>query len=148
LLCLILFLVERADRGMRLVVANRLAELAVDREASADALRRAIRPDERPVGTPHLHADDVGLPAHLLLDLPRQVRRDMHAVAAHELRPQDAVDVLRETCPLVVQCLPAQRCRQDRAEHESPGDENDGARKQEHAQQRDRAVHRPAARYP
>jgi hypothetical protein len=120
LLGLVLLLVERADRGMRIVVADRLAELAVDREAATDAMRRAIRPDEHPVGTPHLDADDVGLPAQLLLDLPRQVRRDMHSVAAHELRPQHAVDVLRQPGPLVVEHLPAQRSRQDGAEHQPP----------------------------
>jgi hypothetical protein len=141
----VLLLVETLDRRLRAVVADRLGELALEREAVADATGRPVRPDEEAVRAPHLHADNVGLATQLLLDLAREVRRDVNPVAAHQLRAQHAVDVFGHARAPLVERLAAQCLRQHGAEQQPARDQDDGARQQEDAQQRDRPVDRPAA---
>ena len=71
--------------------------------------------------------------------------RDVELVSAHEPRPKDAVDVLRQTHALVVERLALQGCREEPAQGRPADEEDPGARHEEDMQQRDRAMERPAA---
>src|SRR6266540_140822 len=108
LLGLVLLLVELADRGVRLVLADRFAELTLERELLPDPFLREVRPDEDAVRAPDLDADDVRLTLQLLVDLAGEMWRDVDAVALDDLRPEHAVDVLGHPRAGVVERLPAQ----------------------------------------
>jgi hypothetical protein len=112
-----------------LSLRDRLAEIALHgaRESLPDALGCAAGPDERSVGAPHLDRDDVRLAAELRLDLQGQVRRDVDLLPAHELRAQDAVDVLGEAGAGIVERLPAQRGGQEPAEDDRADKQDSGA---------------------
>ena len=146
--CRVLRASELADRGMRLSLVDRLAEVPEQRrrKAPADSLGGSVRPNECAVGAPHLDRKEVGLSPELGLQLERQVRRDMELVTANELRPEHSVDVLRQTRAGVVEGLTFEGRREEPAEHRGPYEQDPGAREQEDMQKRDRAAERPATR--
>ena len=69
----------------------------------------------------------------------------MDAIAAHELWPEHAVDVLRQAGATVLERLPTQRRRQDGTQEDRADEEDRRACHQEDAQERDGAVNRPRA---
>ena len=129
------FGIRRDDAGDRAVAADRFAEVAVEREAVADAARVEARPRERAVRAPDLHADDVGLAAEHSQDRLREPARRDDLVAVHHHRAEDAVDVLRERRPLFAERLAVKRAREHRAEEERGGDEQRSRRDDEQPHQ-------------
>jgi len=121
-------LVERAGRP---VLRDRLAEVAVEREAAADPTAAAVRPGEHAVGAPDLHGDEIVLPPELLEQARRDARRHDDAPAANELRAEHAVDVLRQARSRVGERLATQRGGEDRAEGDAAREQDRGARDQE-----------------
>ena len=103
--------------------ARRFSIVSPRSPSSADEKRRPIRSGARfvqtsvPSGRHTLTDEEVGLAPQLRLELEREMRRDVELVAANELRPKHAVDVLRQARAGVVERLALQRCR----EQPSPG---------------------------
>ena len=74
----------------------------------ADSASGAVRPREHAVRAPDLHGYDLRPPAKLVDEPPRELGMNDHGVVLHELRAQDAVDVLRQARAGVVKYLTLQ----------------------------------------
>ena len=143
----VLVVPELVDGCVSALECDRLPEVAGEggRKAPADPFRSSVRPDQRPVRTPDLDGDEIGLPPKLRLELPGEVRGDVQLVVAHKLGTQHAVHVLGQAHSRIVERLPLDGGRQQPAEDDRPDEQDAGASQQEDTQKRDRAVKRPAA---
>ena len=77
-------------------------------EAVADSLTGTVRPCERAVRPPDLHGHDLGPPAKLGDEPSGELRVDDDGVVLHQLWAEDAVDVLSQARPGVVEYLTLQ----------------------------------------
>jgi hypothetical protein len=124
------------------LLPERLGEVTIELEALADPALRAVRPREHAVGAPDLHGHERPIAPELAEQPPGHVPVDPEAVAVDELSPQNAVDVLRDTDPVVGDRLRRERACQDGAEDEAAERDDHRAREQEDAQERHGALRR------
>ena len=132
---------ELVDRAGGAAGLERPREVAVDLEATADAGAVAIRPRQDAVGAPDLDRHEVGLPVEAR-EQARRLGPDPDPPVADDRRPDDALGVGDERRLRVFEGLGTQGGRERPTEDDAGDEEDGGARDEEDAQQRQRALER------
>lgn len=123
----ILLVAEGAELGARLLGLEYLGELPADGEALAEPLGRDVRPLERPVGVPDLHAQDVRALGEVAIHDRGRAVADLERGAVDHARAEDAVGVLGQAELRVVESLFPHGARQQRAQDQAAACQHDRA---------------------